>query len=172
MARTGPIGLKKRCMLWAAETGSIFSRSLLTVNKEAWIHLRSSQKYQQRKEMERSWVWNSIIKQKTQSSLGPLLPMDLSFCKRIYLLWGFSGGSAVKNLPANAGDAGLIPGLGRSPKEGNGNPLQFYCLGNSMDRGGWWAIVHEVTKRHNLVIKQQWPCFQPGQYFSDVETEA
>jgi len=48
---------------------------------------------------------------------------------------GFSGGSVVKNLPANAGDPDLIPGLGRSPGEGNGNPLQSLCLGNPMDSG-------------------------------------
>ena len=43
-------------------------------------------------------------------------------------------------------DAGLIPGLGRSPGEGNGNPLQYSCLENSMDRGAWWVTVHRVTK--------------------------
>ena len=48
---------------------------------------------------------------------------------------GFPGGSVVKNPPANAGDLGLIPGSGRSPGEGNGNPLQYSCLGNPMDRG-------------------------------------
>ena len=52
----------------------------------------------------------------------------------------------VKNLPANAGDGGLIPGSGRSPGEGNGNPLQSSCLENSMDRGAWWATVHKVAK--------------------------
>ena len=52
----------------------------------------------------------------------------------------------VKNLPANSGDMGLIPGLGRSPGEGNGNPLQYSCLGNPMDRGAWWAIVHRGAK--------------------------
>ena len=59
---------------------------------------------------------------------------------------GFPGGSMVKNLPVNAGDAGLIPGSGRSPEDGNGNPLQCSCLGNLMDRGPWWATVHGVTK--------------------------
>ena len=53
---------------------------------------------------------------------------------------------AVKNLPANVGDAGSIPGSGRSPGEGNGDPLQYSCLENSMDRGAWWATVHGVTK--------------------------
>ena len=59
---------------------------------------------------------------------------------------GFPGGSVVKNLPTNAGDAGWIPGLGRSPGEGNGNPLQCSCLENPMDRGAWWATVHGVTE--------------------------
>ena len=54
--------------------------------------------------------------------------------------------SVVNNPPANAGDMGLIPGLGRSPGEGSGNPFQYSCLGNPMDRGTWWAIVHGVTK--------------------------
>ena len=55
----------------------------------------------------------------------------------------------VKNLPANAGDvmdAGLIPGLGRSPGGGHGNPVQCSCLENPMDRGHWWATVHRVAK--------------------------
>ena len=55
----------------------------------------------------------------------------------------------VKNLCANAGDkrdSGSIPGLGRSPGGGHGNPLQYSCLENPMDRGAWWATVHRVTK--------------------------
>ena len=51
----------------------------------------------------------------------------------------------IKNLPANAEEKGSIPGLGRSPGKGNGNPLQYSCLGKSMDRGAWRATVHEVT---------------------------
>ena len=50
------------------------------------------------------------------------------------------------SLPASAGDAGLIPGSGRSPGVGNGNPHQYSCLGNLIDRGAWWATVHGVTK--------------------------
>ena len=50
-----------------------------------------------------------------------------------------------KNLPAKAGDPGSVPGLGRSPGEGNGNPFQYSCLGNSLDRGAWWATVHGVA---------------------------
>jgi len=59
---------------------------------------------------------------------------------------GLPGGSVAKNPPANAGDTGLIPGSGRSPREGKGNPLQYSCLGNPMDRGVWQAIVHGVTR--------------------------
>ena len=62
---------------------------------------------------------------------------------------GFPGGTVVKNPPANAGDAGdtgSIPGLGRSPEGGHGNPLQYSCLGNSMDRGAWWAAVHGIAE--------------------------
>ena len=64
----------------------------------------------------------------------------------LYLLTGFSGGSEVKASACNTGDLGSIPGLRRSPGEGNDNPLQDYCLENPMDRGAWWAIVHGVTK--------------------------
>ena len=62
---------------------------------------------------------------------------------------GFPAGSVVKNPLANAGDVrgvGLIPGLCRSPGEGDGNPLQDSCLGNPMDRGAWWSTVHRVEK--------------------------
>ena len=60
----------------------------------------------------------------------------------------FPGSSVVKDLPANVGDvkdSGLIPELVRSPREGNGNPLQYSCLENSMDRGAWWARVNSVA---------------------------
>ena len=59
---------------------------------------------------------------------------------------GFPSGSVVKNLPADAGGAGSIPGLGRSPGEGTGKPLQYSCLGNPMDRGDWQSTVHAVAK--------------------------
>ena len=59
---------------------------------------------------------------------------------------GFLGGPVVKSLSANAGDADLIPGSGRSPGKGNSNPLQYSCLGNPMDREAWSAILHGVAK--------------------------
>ena len=58
-----------------------------------------------------------------------------------------TGGSVVKNPTANAGDAGLIPGSGRSPGEGNCNLFQYSCKGNPMDRGAWWARVHGITNQ-------------------------
>ena len=60
---------------------------------------------------------------------------------------GFLGGSVVKNPPANGGDTGLIPGSGRFPGGGNGNPFQYSCQENPMDRGAWWATVHGVAKK-------------------------
>ena len=58
----------------------------------------------------------------------------------------FPGGSEVKASACNAGDLGSVPGLGRSPGEGNGNPLLYSCLENPMDRGAWWATVPGVAK--------------------------
>ena len=58
----------------------------------------------------------------------------------------FSGGSDGKEFAYNVGDPGLIPGLGRSPAEGNGNPLQYSCLENPVDEGAWWAAIHGITE--------------------------
>ena len=66
------------------------------------------------------------------------------------MAYGFPGGSMVKNPPANAGDAGLIPGSRRFPGEENGNPLQYSCLGNPMDRGTWRVTVHGVAKESDM----------------------
>ena len=66
----------------------------------------------------------------------------------------FPGGSDGKESACSVEDPGLIPGLGRSSGERNGNSLQYSCLGNPMDRGGWWVTVHGVTRvRHNLTTK-------------------
>ena len=72
-----------------------------------------------------------------------------SFCKEVMTFQGFLGSSAVKNLPPIAGDArdsGLIPGLGRSPGGGRGNPLHYSCLENPIDRGAWWVVIHRDTE--------------------------
>ena len=90
---------------------------------------------------------------------------------------GFPGGSAVKNPPTNAGDLCLIPGLGRSPGEGNGNPLQYSCLENSVDRrnlAGYSPWGHNRVQ-HNLVTKPQSGIttisFFSLLFFSEVATE-
>ena len=67
----------------------------------------------------------------------------------MYISSSFPGGSVVKNLPVNARD--LIPGPGRSPGEGNGNPPQYSCLENLMDRGTWQATVHGVSKESDMI---------------------
>ena len=73
---------------------------------------------------------------------GPPFP----FGNSVVVLKGFSGSSDGKESSCNVGDLGLILGLGRSPGEGNGNPLQYSCLENPMEGGTWQAIVYGVTK--------------------------
>ena len=76
-----------------------------------------------------------------------------------YIYLGFPAASDGKESACNAGDRGYIPGLGRSPGEGNGNPLQYSCLKNPRDRGAWQATVHGVARvGHNLATKppRQW----------------
>ena len=71
---------------------------------------------------------------------------------------GFPGSSVSKETACSAGDLGSIPGSARSPGEGNGNPMQYSCLENSMERGAWWAAVHGVTRvEHDLVTKPRPP---------------
>ena len=79
-------------------------------------------------------------------------------------LLGFPGGSVVKNPSANAGDAGSIPELGRSPGEGNANPLQHPHLGNPMDRWAWQATVYEVIKSQTWLTNVP----APGKYHSTL----
>ena len=72
-------------------------------------------------------------------------------CVGSLLSQDFPGGASGKESACNTGDAGSIPGSGRSPEGGHGNPLQYSCLENPMDRGAWWAIVHGVTKSWTLL---------------------
>ena len=71
---------------------------------------------------------------------------NLNINPSLHAKWVLLGCSALKHLPANAGDTGLIPSLERSPGGGKDNPLQYFCLHNSTDRGASWATVHGVTK--------------------------
>ena len=84
-----------------------------------------------------------------QNRVGAVVSTEVIFLYTIKLNRGFPGGSVIKNPPANARDtrdAGSIPGSGRSHRGGNGNPLQYSCPENPMDRGAWWATVHGAAK--------------------------
>ena len=75
------------------------------------------------------------------------------FCQETYkivYMWGFPAGSDGKEFACNVGDPGSISGSGRSPGKGNGSPLQYSCLRKPMDRGPWWAKVHEITKELDM----------------------
>ena len=109
-----------------------------------------------------SWGRPKLIAQMTEPGFGTvtlLWSTPAHFCSLLYssvLMWtrGFPCSSVGKESACNAGDLGSIPGSGRSPGEGNGNPLQYSCLENPMDRGAWQATVHGVAKvRHDLTTK-------------------
>ena len=79
-------------------------------------------------------------------SLPPINYYIISLIAIVMIIMGFPGGSDGKASVCNVGDPGSIPGSGTSPGEGNGNPLQYSCLENSMYGGAWWATVHGVAK--------------------------
>ena len=88
-------------------------------------------------------IW---LSRSATSSVAPV-----PFFSWVQLYTWLPRGLAVKNAPADAGETGSIPGLGRSPGGGSGSPLQYACLENPLDRGAWWATVHEVaTSRTRL----------------------
>ena len=100
-----------------------------------------------------SKVMLKILQAKLQQYVNRELPdVQAAFRKgrgtrdQIVNIQGFPGGSEVKASASNVGDLGSILGLGSSPGEGNGNPLQYSCLENPKDEGAWWATVHGVTK--------------------------
>ena len=88
--------------------------------------------------------------------LFKIIGLELLLFSKTYRDLSFPGGSVVKNPPANAEDTrdtGSVLGVGRSPAEGHGNSLQYFCLENSMDRGAWQATVHDVAKSHTGLSK-------------------
>ena len=122
----------KTMVLWLSSWTPCISHAVLTLgNKPELTQEKGSREAQfSNTEGDCGAEWNS-------ANLAQLTSVLVSYC----YITGFRHGSVVKNLPANARDTGSIVGLGRSPGEGNGNPLQYSCLGNPMERGAWWATV-------------------------------
>ena len=104
-----------------------------------------------------SWLFiSSMGSERNECLWGAISLARTLINERCTTITGFPGGSVVKNPLANEGDMGSIPGSGISPGEGNGNPLQYPCLGNCMDRGSGLAIVHGVAKNRTQLIV--WAC--------------
>ena len=105
--------------------------SIIAYLELRWWHVLDNGMWQKEQSVIPSWA-------------SPFLCSGSRACSS--LLEGFPGGSVVKNPSANAGGAGSISGSGRSPGKGNGNSLQYSCQRNPLDRGAWWAAVHEFAK--------------------------
>ena len=129
-----------------ADTGLKTKLSLLP----SFSHPRASQSERKQDfEVVREGYWNSQFQ---LNSTDTSVPLQSSYSVGIHVIWGFPGGSEVKAFAYHVGNLGLIPELGRSPGEGNGNPLQYSCLENPMDGGAWWATVHGVAKSRTQPI--------------------
>ena len=99
---------------------------------------------------QRNWTWLQTLEPHTSKSnlKGKIIQTKEK--------GGFPGGSEIKASACNVGDLGSIPGSGRSPGEGNGNPLQYSCLENPMDGGAWWATVHGLQRvRHDWSTRRR-----------------
>ena len=113
----------------------------------------------------RSWWYKLQLKSKARENQTPSSKVYLG------LQCGSPGGSMGKESTCNAGNAGdkgSIPGSGRSLEGGHGNPLQYSCLENPMDKGAWWATVHRVTKRLNWACLQGFKGLDESHLHSDV----
>ena len=120
--------------------------------RHRWWVGPQAQECQRCQQTPRSWgeAWTSFSLRSVGGNQDSWhLDIGLLFIENLmntYCVTGFLGGTVVMNLPASAGEVGLIPGFRRSPEGGNSYPLQCSCLENSMDGGAWWATVHGVAK--------------------------
>ena len=121
-----------RAQLWSAYFSTCQSK---LDAEDSWQHTRAGLHFKSRSDAQLKHYFKKAAE-------FPLHRCCCIYC--IHIL--YKCGSVVKNLPANAGDSSLIPGKGRCPGGGNGNPLQYSCLENPMDRGAWWATVHGVKE--------------------------
>ena len=124
-------------VLWGRFYYPYFSAGKIETDKDEVSCLRfKDQKW-------RSWNWNLGPPTSSPPMLSSTMAPSTASPETI---WGFHGGSGGKESACNAGDLDSIPGSGRSPGDRNGNPLQYSCLENAMDRGAWWATVHGFWK--------------------------
>ena len=134
-------------MFWASISWSLFGRTIFLLQTQIWYGNLSKKGdcwIQRFMVPVNHWTSHQLPKKNGAAlvSISCQLPNVLGFL-------GVSQLSiVVKNPPGNARDVGLIPGSGRAPGEGNGNPFQYSCLENPMVREAWWAVVHGVAKSH------------------------
>ena len=103
-----------------------------------------------------SIIWHNVLQNPSMSSQTAGFPSFYG-----WIIFCFPGGSSGKESTCNAGDPGSIHGKGRSPAEGNGNPLQYFCLEKSTDRGAWRATVHGVAKNRINTMQVVYPLICP-----------
>ena len=143
-----------QCGEWWKKKSMKVTQVCLKLNPNKNMH---SNVYRSFTHNRKTWKQPSCSSVGEKINCGPSRQWTISQCWKeiIYqAMMGFPGGSVSKESACNAGDPGLIPGSGRFPGEGNGNPLQHSSLGNPMDRGTWQATVHGVTRgQHNLGTK-------------------
>ena len=137
-----------------SEGGDLRDGGLVSLPSSPAQHTLSLCSFKKSLEFTETRVWSPALSVPEHKSCFPNMQLqrglgDTTYSTPTQREEGFPGGSVVKNPPANAGEArdlGPIPGSGRSSEKGNGNPLQYSCLENPMDRGAWRATVHGVTE--------------------------
>ena len=166
---------------WDGWMASLIQWIWVWASSRSWWWTEKPGVLQPHKGVAKSWTWLSdwtdkvkiwgekaLRSNQLKKVIWQIFPKEISksnfFKYYVILLRGFPSGSPVKNSPADAGDMGSIPELGRSPGEENGNPLQQSCLGNPIDRRAWWLpsmgsqrVRHDlVTKQHVILLFTKW----------------